>query len=198
MFYEPKDGHGLPHNPFNALITPRPVGWISTRDADGIDNLAPYSFFNGVFGHKPSSGLVPNSGQWPLAENEAASYLTTGPLARRAEDLWPLLQVLAGPDGNEAASQSSLSARSTTVSPGSIRTVGGGEWAQPEARSARQSVRRMRRSRAPREVQCRTTVDQMMNVWQPSSTSTRPPASPEICVQALGHRMMRVGAAGSS
>jgi flavin reductase (DIM6/NTAB) family NADH-FMN oxidoreductase RutF len=48
MFYEPKDGHGLPHNPFNALITPRPIGWISTRAADGSDNLAPYSFFNGV------------------------------------------------------------------------------------------------------------------------------------------------------
>lgn len=48
MFYEPKDGHGLPHNPFNALITPRPIGWISSRSSDGCDNLAPYSFFNGV------------------------------------------------------------------------------------------------------------------------------------------------------
>lgn len=48
MFYEPKDGHGLPHNPFNALVTPRPIGWISTRDADGNANLAPYSFFNAV------------------------------------------------------------------------------------------------------------------------------------------------------
>jgi len=46
MFYEPKDGHGLPHNPFNAIVTPRPIGWISTRGADGSDNLAPYSFFN--------------------------------------------------------------------------------------------------------------------------------------------------------
>ena len=48
MFYEPKDGHGLPHNPFNAAVTPRPIGWISTRGADGADNLAPYSFFNAV------------------------------------------------------------------------------------------------------------------------------------------------------
>lgn len=48
MFYRPEDGHGLPHNPFNALITPRPIGWISSRAADGHDNLAPYSFFNGV------------------------------------------------------------------------------------------------------------------------------------------------------
>ena len=48
MFYEPKDGHGLPHNPFNAIVTPRPIGWISTRGSDGRDNLAPYSFFNAV------------------------------------------------------------------------------------------------------------------------------------------------------
>jgi flavin reductase (DIM6/NTAB) family NADH-FMN oxidoreductase RutF len=48
MFYRPENGHGLPHNPFNAIITPRPIGWISTRDAQGRDNLAPYSFFNGV------------------------------------------------------------------------------------------------------------------------------------------------------
>jgi flavin reductase (DIM6/NTAB) family NADH-FMN oxidoreductase RutF len=48
MFYRPQDGHGLPHNPFNAIVTPRPIGWISTRDAEGRDNLAPYSFFNAV------------------------------------------------------------------------------------------------------------------------------------------------------
>lgn len=47
MFYRPEDGHGLPHNPFNALVTPRPIGWIATRGPQG-DNLAPYSFFNAV------------------------------------------------------------------------------------------------------------------------------------------------------
>jgi len=47
MFYRPEDGHGLPHNPFNAIVSPRPIGWISTRGAMG-DNLAPYSFFNAV------------------------------------------------------------------------------------------------------------------------------------------------------
>lgn len=47
MFYEPRSGHGLPHNPFNAIITPRPIGWISTRSVSGADNPAPYSFFNG-------------------------------------------------------------------------------------------------------------------------------------------------------
>src|SRR6056297_3612761 len=48
MFYRPEDGHGLPHNPFNAIVTPRPIGWISSRGADGQDNLAPYSFLNAV------------------------------------------------------------------------------------------------------------------------------------------------------
>ncbi|MEM1351440.1 MAG: flavin reductase family protein [Pseudomonadota bacterium] len=48
MFYRPQDGHGLPHNPFNAIVTPRPIGWISSKGADGRNNLAPYSFFNAV------------------------------------------------------------------------------------------------------------------------------------------------------
>ena len=47
-FYRPGEDHGLAGNPFNSLITPRPIGWISTRSRDGVDNLAPYSFFNGV------------------------------------------------------------------------------------------------------------------------------------------------------
>ncbi len=48
MFFRPEDGHGLPHNPFNALIVPRPIAWISTRGGAGVNNLAPYSFFSGA------------------------------------------------------------------------------------------------------------------------------------------------------
>ncbi|MBW1988926.1 MAG: amidase [Deltaproteobacteria bacterium] len=59
------------------------------------------AFFNGVFGHKPTGGLVPNTGQIPEPENELSYYTTTGPLCRRAEDLMPLLRVLAGPDGKD-------------------------------------------------------------------------------------------------
>ncbi len=47
MFYEVKNGHGLPHDPFKSCIVPRPIGWISTISEDGTINLAPYSFFNG-------------------------------------------------------------------------------------------------------------------------------------------------------
>ena len=49
MFYEPdKRNHGLPRDPFKALVVPRPIGWISSIDPQGRPNLAPYSFFNGV------------------------------------------------------------------------------------------------------------------------------------------------------
>lgn len=53
MFYEPGRGdHGLPRDPFKALVAPRPIGWISTVDGSGRPNLAPYSFFN-AFGSRP-------------------------------------------------------------------------------------------------------------------------------------------------
>ena len=48
MFYEADKAHGLPHNPFKAIVVPRPIGWVSTRSKDGVANLAPYSFFNAV------------------------------------------------------------------------------------------------------------------------------------------------------
>jgi flavin reductase (DIM6/NTAB) family NADH-FMN oxidoreductase RutF len=48
MFYRPEDPHGLRANPLNAIVVPRPIGWISTLDRDGRANLAPYSFFNAV------------------------------------------------------------------------------------------------------------------------------------------------------
>ncbi|MEG3087861.1 flavin reductase family protein [Sphingomonas sp. PB4P5] len=51
-FYEPADGHGLPHDPLNAIVAPRPIGWISTVSAAGVRNLAPYSFFN-LFNYRP-------------------------------------------------------------------------------------------------------------------------------------------------
>ena len=59
------------------------------------------AFFNGVFGHKPSCGVIPNTGQFPVADGEAARMLTAGPICRRAEDLMPALRVLAGPDGTD-------------------------------------------------------------------------------------------------
>jgi len=51
-FYEPAQGHGLAHDPFNALVAPRPIGWISSMSREGVLNLAPYSFFN-AFNYTP-------------------------------------------------------------------------------------------------------------------------------------------------
>jgi flavin reductase (DIM6/NTAB) family NADH-FMN oxidoreductase RutF len=48
MFYRTDEKHGLRHNPFNSIVAPRPIGWVSTLDRDGRPNLAPYSFFNAV------------------------------------------------------------------------------------------------------------------------------------------------------
>jgi len=60
-FYEPKNGHGLRHDPFNAIIAPRPIGWISSRDTEGNVNLAPYSFFNAFCYHPPIIGFSSTS-----------------------------------------------------------------------------------------------------------------------------------------
>jgi fatty acid amide hydrolase 2 len=59
------------------------------------------AFYCGVFGHKPTGGLVPGSGQYPVPSVRARRYLTTGPITRRAEDLAPLLRLMAGPDGED-------------------------------------------------------------------------------------------------
>ena len=53
MFYQTKDHHGLPHSPFKSLIVPRPIGWISSLSPDGVRNLAPFSFFNGLSDSPP-------------------------------------------------------------------------------------------------------------------------------------------------
>lgn len=80
MFYRPADGHGLPHNPFNALIVPRPIGWISTRDSAGRRNLAPYSFFNGVAYEPPQVMFAGTSGKpdRPEMKDSLANIRETG------------------------------------------------------------------------------------------------------------------------
>ncbi|MFO0592233.1 MAG: amidase [Polyangiaceae bacterium] len=60
------------------------------------------AFFNGIFGHKPTGGLVTSSGQYPVAVPGIEEYVCTGPLSRRAEDMYPLLKILVG-DGPGAA-----------------------------------------------------------------------------------------------
>lgn len=85
-FYEPRDGHRLPHDPFNAIVGPRPIGWISTRSAAGVLNLAPYSFFN-AFNYTPPIVGFASVGHKDTLRNveqtgEFAWNLVTLPLAQ--------------------------------------------------------------------------------------------------------------------
>lgn len=85
-FYEPRLGHRLPHDPFNAIVGPRPIGWISTRSAAGVLNLAPYSFFN-AFNYTPPIVGFASVGHKDTLRNveqtgEFAWNLVTLPLAQ--------------------------------------------------------------------------------------------------------------------
>ncbi len=66
LFYEPALGHGLPHDPFNAIVGPRPIGWVSTQGGDGSVNLAPYSFFNAFNYRPPIIGFCSNGAKHSL------------------------------------------------------------------------------------------------------------------------------------
>lgn len=87
-YYEPAKGHGLPHDPFNAIVGPRPIGWISSHDNDGQLNLAPYSFFNAFnytppiigfasVGRKDSLNNIEQTGEfvWNLATRSLAEQM---------------------------------------------------------------------------------------------------------------------------
>ncbi|MFC7475227.1 flavin reductase family protein [Dankookia sp. GCM10030260] len=84
MFYEPRNGHGLPHDPFKAIVAPRPIGWISSLDAQGRPNLAPYSFFNAVHSSPPmlafTSESMKHSAANAIASGEFVFNLCTRPL----------------------------------------------------------------------------------------------------------------------
>jgi flavin reductase (DIM6/NTAB) family NADH-FMN oxidoreductase RutF len=88
--YTVAQGHGLAHDPFNAIVGPRPIGWISSCSADGVLNLAPYSFFNAFNYTPPLIGFasigykdtVRNIAQtrefvWNLATRELAEAMNT-------------------------------------------------------------------------------------------------------------------------
>lgn len=93
--YQPGLGHGLPHDPFNSIVGPRPIGWISTRSAAGILNLAPYSFFNAFnyippiigfcsIGHKDTVSHIEQTGEfvWNLVTRDLMGKMnqTSAPL----------------------------------------------------------------------------------------------------------------------
>ena len=132
-FYEPSVGHGLKHDPFNSIVAPRPIGWISSRGASGAINLAPYSFFNAFNYHPPIIGFASvgakdtlrnaqESGEftWNLATRALADQMNTtctpAPYGQSEFDLAGLTQapcrLVACP--RVAESPASLSARCPT------------------------------------------------------------------------------------
>src|SRR5215470_8449587 len=72
-FYEPRNGHGLLHDPFKAIVAPRPIGWISTVDPEGHVNLAHYSFFNVCSEAPPIMGF--SSGGWKASQRNVEATL---------------------------------------------------------------------------------------------------------------------------
>jgi flavin reductase (DIM6/NTAB) family NADH-FMN oxidoreductase RutF len=80
--YDPREGHGLRHDPLAAIVGPRPIGWISTLSADGVANLAPYSFFN-VFNYRPPIVVFSSLGYKDTVRNIEATGEFTYNLATR-------------------------------------------------------------------------------------------------------------------
>ena len=99
--YEPRKGHGLPHDPFNAIVGPRPIGWISSQSADGVLNLAPYSFFNAFNYVPPIIGFASIGRKDSLSNIEATGEfvwnLASEPLAQQMN----LSCAAVAPDVNE-------------------------------------------------------------------------------------------------
>jgi flavin reductase (DIM6/NTAB) family NADH-FMN oxidoreductase RutF len=87
-FYEPSAGHGLPHDPFKAIVAPRPIGWITTCDRHGLVNLAPYSFYN-AFGSNPPIVGFGSEGWKDSVRNieETGEFVTNLATRRLAEQM---------------------------------------------------------------------------------------------------------------
>ncbi|MBP1876169.1 flavin reductase (DIM6/NTAB) family NADH-FMN oxidoreductase RutF [Ensifer adhaerens] len=83
MFYDTAaNRHGLPHDPFKAIVSPRPIGWIGTRAADGSLNVAPYSFFNAI-SDRPKLVMFSSSGYKDSVRNIEATGEFTASFASR-------------------------------------------------------------------------------------------------------------------
>ena len=125
MFYRPGvDPHGLAHNPFKALVTPRPIGWISTVDARGRANLAPYSFFNAVADAPPmvmyaSTGrkIGRDEGKDTLANIRATGEFVVNVVPRALADAMNVSSGALGADVDEFARAGLARAASRVVAP---------------------------------------------------------------------------------
>lgn len=115
--YEPRNGHRLPHDPFNAIIGPRPIGWISSQSAEGVLNLAPYSFFNAFNYVPPIIGFASIGRKDSLSNIEATGEfvwnLASEPLGQQMNQSCAAV----GPEVNEFEFASLATAPSQLVKP---------------------------------------------------------------------------------
>jgi flavin reductase (DIM6/NTAB) family NADH-FMN oxidoreductase RutF len=116
-FYRPAEGHRLPHDPFNAIVAPRPIGWISSLSADGIRNLAPYSFFN-AFNYKPPIvGFASTSFKHSVANIEATREFTWNLVTRAQAEAMNATSATVSPEVDEFDLAGLVGAASSEVAP---------------------------------------------------------------------------------
>ena len=106
MFYKIGEPHGLPHDPFKSCVLPRPIGWISTISADGVVNLAPYSFFNALASEPPmvmfsSNGKQPFGPKDSLTNAEATGEFVCSMATWELRDFIKLSSAAEPPEVNE-------------------------------------------------------------------------------------------------
>lgn len=99
--YDPAAGHGLPHDPFNNIVGPRPIGWISTRAGDGTLNLAPYSFFNAFNYTPPLVGFCSTSAKDSLRNAQATGEFTWSLVTRELAEAMNTSSAMVPPETNE-------------------------------------------------------------------------------------------------
>ena len=102
MFYRPDQGHGLAHNPFKAVVSPRPIGWISTRMKGVGDNLAPYSFFNAV-GDDPPLVMFAGDPRDSIGNARAAGVFAVNIVAEAAWSAMNATSARVAPEVDEFA-----------------------------------------------------------------------------------------------
>ena len=115
--YEPRLGHGLPHDPFNAIVGPRPIGWISTQSADGVLNLAPYSFFNAFNYVPPIIGFASIGAKDTLRNIEATGEFVWNLVTRALAEAMNQSCAPVGPEVDEFALAGLTPLASTRVAP---------------------------------------------------------------------------------
>lgn len=120
MFYEPRLGHPLPHNPFKALVVPRPIGWISTIDREGRINLAPFSYFNAVADGPPQVFFAANGrkADAPVKDSRANAEATGCFVVNLAT--WSLREAMNATSARLPAGADEMAAAGLTAAPSRI------------------------------------------------------------------------------